>query len=178
MPLANYRFNFVVLSPVRPILSSLYFSSLLALLPISSICVHLHLFSSPHSNSTRLLHISLFTQGSCDPYSPVITGPVLLPLYESYFHLIPSRFLCQRALQNLQILFSLVVFAFPCIPRCSTSPLLPVFFSSQGILILIILSPLSHPSSPLYVCPSTISLTLSCSAWNTLGESNSLIISP
>lgn len=149
LPQANYHFNFVVLSLVRTILSSLYFSSLLALLSIPSICVHLHLFSSPHSKSTHLLHISLFTQGSCDPYSHVIIGPILLPLYQSCFHLIPSRFLCQRALQNLQILFSPIVFAFPRIPRCSTSPLLPVFFSSQGILILIILSPLSHPSSPL-----------------------------
>lgn len=166
------------LSLVRLILSSLHLLSLLALLSILSICVYLHFFFFSMLHFYPSLTHSLSNQGSCDPYNPVIMGPVLLSFSHSCFRPIPSCSLCQRALQNLQILFSLDFYACPCIPQCATSPSLPVFFSSEGILILIILSPLAHLSFPLQVCPSTISLTLSLSAWSTLGESNSLIISP
>lgn len=143
---------------------------------IPSICSSLVSFACPPTISTHLLLI-LFTQGSCEPYNPVIISPLCLPSSHSCFHMIPSHSLCQRALQNLQILFSLVFCVFPHIPQRTPSPSLPVFFSSQGKLRLIILSPLARPSSP-FISLSLHNLLLSLSAWSTLGERNPLITAP
>lgn len=139
----------LTVSLVQPVLLSLHPSSLLVLFSIPSIRVFLRLFSFYTLHLYPSLTQSVSTQGSRDPHNPLIIGPVRLPSSHSCFHPIPSRSLCQKALQKLKILSSLVFFAFPPFPQASTSPSLHLFFSSEGKLILIIPSPLPHPSSPL-----------------------------
>lgn len=121
---------------------------------IHSITASSLFFRSPFFCIYLSLTHSLFTQGSLQSCNHWPCPSTILS---------PSRSLCQRALHNLQIPFSFVFLGFPHIPQCFPSPSIPVFFFSEGKLILIILSPLSlaHPPPPVSLSLHDLSFSLS-----------------
>lgn len=138
--------------PVLVLISTLY----LCMLPLplfSSLCSHSTLFHNAHS---------VFTQGSCDPYSPVIILPVLPPSSHACFHLIPSCCLCQRALRVSKSSFlSICLSTYPSVLYLSHATC--VFLQSRDTRTNHSVSTLLHQPPPHESCLSIISLELTLS---------------
>lgn len=101
---------------------------------------------------------SLSTQSSCCPYNPAITGPDFLPwlLLPHYFLFFFAEGLSRISKSSF---LSICLFTTTSVLSLSQNLSLAGFFSTEEILVLIILSPLCFPIlPPSQVCPSTISL--------------------